>query len=284
MKTNFTFLLVLFVSLTSYGQTTITHSNSQIVTPNIGITCAQNTSGITLYNKYFGVFDLANDFEIMTDWRIQAVEIGIEDANNLLDGDYQIEISAFTTDNATPNGSLELLGEGILIITSDDELSVVSMPFTDDVVVPAGEVLLIEIEVFGDGASVFRLGATDVEANDESWGFAPDCGFDDPITYNDANFLNVWNIINVIGDFPTGLGADISNSIEIFPNPVVDIVHIRAPFNLDDMSLTLMDILGHEMIAEQRGSEIDMSGLKRGTYLLHMQTSQGHGVKLIVKN
>ena len=59
-------ILLLFISLfmgsLSHTQVTVTHNTSQIVVPNNGITCAENGSAIALYNRYFGVFDLANDF------------------------------------------------------------------------------------------------------------------------------------------------------------------------------------------------------------------------------
>ncbi len=273
-------LLAIVTSSISYGQVTITHSNSQIVSGGNGITCAFS-GGVVSDNSYYAVFILEDDFEITEDWQIMAVEIGIEDANDLLDGQFPIIISAFTTDDNTPNGNLELLGSETLFITSEDELSVVSLEFPPSVIVPAGETLVIKIEVVGDGQSVFRMGSTHVPANDESWGQAPSCDFPIPITYTEAGFENVWNIINVVGDVPTGLNEALSQSVSIYPNPTSEMLQIQEGINI--LNMHLFDLRGNVQSAPITNRTMDLSLLANGVYLLEMHTDKGIVRKRIIK-
>jgi len=279
----FTLLFIALITSSSfYAQVTITHNNSQTVVPNTSIACA-NSFGIAYDNHYYGVFDLENDFGITEDWQITAVETGIEDADNLPNGTFPLYISAYTTDDNTPLGNLTFLGGDTMYVTNDDELTVVSLPFSSNVILPAGATLVIKIETYGDGQSIFRIGATNIASNDDTWGEAPDCGVSIPQTFAVGGFENVWNILNVVGDSPTGLNEILSRSVMTYPNPTTGLVNVETPDKIEVLNTQLFDLLGNEISVPYANKIIDLSAQANGMYFLLMQTSEGNLSKSIVK-
>lgn len=281
MKQFIPLFIALITSTTLCAQVTITHNNSQTVVPYVSIACT--FSGIAQDNHYFGVFDLENDFGITEDWQITAVETGIDVADNLLNDTFPLLITAYTTDDNTPNGNLVFLGNATLHVTNNDELSVVSLPFPPNVIVPAGATLVVKIETYGDGQSTFRIGATNIASNDDTWGQAPDCGVNIPQPFAAGGFENVWNILNVVGDLTTGLNEDLSQSAMAYPNPTTGFVNIEMPERIEVLNAQLFDMLGNEIEAPYATNRIDISAQANGLYFLVMQTSQGMLRKRIIK-
>ncbi len=176
---------------------TITQNNSQTIVDGLGLTC--QSGGITTDNQLAGVFNLSADFGINVDWEIQSVEFGVDEVLFAPGDAYPVTVNAYTT-TSDPNGTLTLLGSTIATIGSADDLSVVAVAMPAGVVVPAGGVLVIELQVFNDGITGFRLGATDVASNDDSWILAADCGLTTYGTYASLGFNDRWHVMNVVGE------------------------------------------------------------------------------------
>lgn len=177
---------------------TITHNNSQTIVDELGLTC--QSGGITTDNRLAGVFNLSADFGINVDWEIQSVEFGVDEVLGAPGDAYPVTVNAYTTSTTDPNGTLTLLGSTNITIGSADALSVVAAPMPAGVVVPAGGILVIVLDVFNDGATGFRLGATDVASNDDSWILAVDCGLTSFGTYASLGFGDRWHVMNVVGE------------------------------------------------------------------------------------
>lgn len=184
---------------------TITHNNSQTIVDELGLTC--QSGGITTDNRLAGVFNLSADFAINVDWEIQSVEFGVDEVLGAPGDAYPVTVSAYTTSTTDPNGTLTLLGTTDTTIGSADALSVVAVPMPAGVVVPAGGILVVVLDVFNDGTTGFRLGATDVASDDDSWILAVDCGLTTFGTYASLGFGDRWHVMNVVGDTAGGGGT-----------------------------------------------------------------------------
>lgn len=73
--------------------------------------------------------------------------------------------------------------------------------------------------------------------------------------------------------------ATTKNDFEVFPNPSTNLVYLKRA-SLEECTLTLTDIHGHElrtvkMNKNQTSTEIDVSNLPKGTYLLQMTENSG---------
>ncbi len=72
-------------------------------------------------------------------------------------------------------------------------------------------------------------------------------------------------------------------SIETYPNPVDDVLHIKTN-DLEVYGVALYDMLGKSIESiEQQNKIVDFFGLDKGLYFLEVRTEQGTAVQRIVK-
>lgn len=281
MKKITLFAALLLFSAAFYGQQTITQNNSQTIVPNLGLTC-QN-AGITTDNAFYGAFDLANDFGISTAWEIQAIQFGVDEVLNAPGDSYPVSVTFFTTDNGLPTGNLTIIGDAFGSISSGDALSVVEFTVDPGVVVPAGEVLVVELAVANDGVTGFRLGATDVASDDDSWIQAADCGLTEPGTYASLGFGDRWHVMNVVGDEALSVGENLADVVSIYPTPAIDVINVKVPTSIEITDVALFDLQGRNTGAVYSNGTVDVSNLSRGVYMLTVNTTEGTLTQKVVK-
>ena len=281
MKKITLFVAALFMSVAINAQVTITHNNSQMIVDNLGLTC-QN-AGITTDNAFYGAFDLANDFGITTDWQIEDVQFGVDEVLFAPGDSYPVLVTFSTSDNGLPTGNLSIIGDTFGTISSSDALSVVTFTVDPGVIVPAGEVLIVELAVSNDGSTGFRLGATDVPSNDDSWIQALDCGLADPGTYASLGFGDRWHVMNVTGDEVLSVGDNLADVVSIYPVPAIDVINVKVPSSIEVSEVTLHDLLGRNTGAIFSNGTINVSDLSRGVYMLTVRTTEGSLTQKVVK-
>ena len=183
----------------SVNAVTITHSNTQTIEVGAGITC--NGGGIANDNSFFRDFDLDDDFGIVGDFDVTNAEFGIE----TIDNNFDITVNIYSTTPGTfPGGTLTLQGTATYNGTPGDAGTVVSVPVS--ATIPAGENLIYELSILGDGVTSFFVGANLDGQTGVSWILAADCGATVPTDLNDFGFANSY-VMNVIGDVAGGGGG-----------------------------------------------------------------------------
>jgi len=75
----------------------------------------------------------------------------------------------------------------------------------------------------------------------------------------------------------------LTNSIQLYPNPVNDILHIKAPDSIEIQALEIIDVLGRAKDVVMNGKSISVSELAAGFYILNIKTNVGTISKKIVK-
>ena len=260
--------IALLVGVSTMAQT-ITHNNSQVMVDGLGLTC--QSSGITTDNQLSGVFDLTNDFAITGAWAISEVQFGVDEVIGAPGDVYPVTINIYSTDSGDPNGNLTLLGSQPTVLSSLDDLTVVSVPFATAAVAPDGAVLVVEVALINDGITSFRLGATDVASNDDSWIFAADCGTTQHETYATLGFADRWMVLNVIGADASGIADNVIDGFGMYPNPVNDVLNLKADINIDTVSI--YNMLGQEVLTTKQ-TQIDMSALPTGSYIVKVQAGE----------
>lgn len=78
--------------------------------------------------------------------------------------------------------------------------------------------------------------------------------------------------------------VNLSNQIVVFPNPASNVLTIKSAIDLTGMQLQLLDITGKVIAQYHNQTEIDISAIANGMYLLHIQTPNGSVVKQVVVN
>ena len=183
----------------SVNAVTITHSNTQTIEAGAGITC--NTGGIANDNSFFRDFDLDDDFGIVGDFDVTNAEFGIE----TIDNNFDVTVNIYSAvPGAFPGGTLTLQGTATYNGTPGDAGTVVSVPVS--ATIPAGENLIYELSILGDGVTSFFVGANLDGQTGVSWILAADCGATVPTDLNDFGFSNSY-VMNIIGDVAGGGGG-----------------------------------------------------------------------------
>jgi len=73
------------------------------------------------------------------------------------------------------------------------------------------------------------------------------------------------------------------NQIKIFPNPVNDQLNIELPNNLNLNSMELLNIQGKRVKTFENQSELDVSDVQKGVYILRLETDQGTFNQKLIK-
>jgi len=202
--------------------TIITHSNTQSITPGEGLTC--NTGGIANNTNFYRDFDLVNDFGILNGFEVTDAEFGIE----TISGPFPITVNIYSTTDVFPGGTLTLQGSAVYNAVPADEETVVSVPVS--AVIPAGERLIYEISILGDGVTSFFIGANLDGQTGPSYIEAADCGATTPTDLADLGFPDTSYVMNLVGD--VGL-------VENCTSTVYD--STAVPFDIDGTETTTAD-------------------------------------------
>lgn len=79
---------------------------------------------------------------------------------------------------------------------------------------------------------------------------------------------------------------DFSNNITLYPNPVKDVLYMEMPENVKMKSVNIYDIKG-KLVEENRYSfgigQLNISPLKKGPYIISVETDKGSFNKVIIK-
>jgi hypothetical protein len=97
-------------------------------------------------------------------------------------------------------------------------------------------------------------------------------------------FENVDELENTITNVLTdGKGKDF---LTIYPNPATEKVYVKTPFNSDNSNIVICTLIGEriiEIIAAQETTEVDISNLQKGIYLVRFESNVGINVCKLIK-
>ena len=175
---------------------TITQSTSQSFTTGLGC-----NDGVSVYDtSLFRAFDLAADHGIVNDFIVTDVEFGVFFFNGA--GPKTVTVNVYSTPDPFPGGALTLQGSSNRVVTSADNLTLLSQPV--NAIIPAGELLIYELFVGGpDGANyVGFLGNTAGQTAPTYWRSSP-CGAPSIVDFG-GTFAAVMNVVGeeAIGNPP----------------------------------------------------------------------------------
>ncbi|MDT8413606.1 MAG: T9SS type A sorting domain-containing protein [Vicingaceae bacterium] len=104
------------------------------------------------------------------------------------------------------------------------------------------------------------------------------------VTFSPRNFNG-----NVIYCLPTGINETLNSSnVSVYPNPAKDVLNISIPVNEKLTNIVIYDVLGKiiledKLVANGTISEIDITNLKSGMYIVRLQADGvDYSTKLLV--
>src|SRR5690554_3311774 len=183
--------VLLLIGQVGMAQQTITHSQSQTVTPLHGVACSAGP------NSFIRAFDLATDFGITSDFVVSEAQFGVEAID--FASSLAVTVNIYSTSGTFPvgfPGNATLRGISTTTITVADESQVVSVPVV--AVIPFGEIVIYEVTTEG----VFYPGSNDAGETDFSYMMGSSCEITEPSTYAeiDPDFSDIHLVMNIIGD------------------------------------------------------------------------------------
>ena len=108
---------------------------------------------------------------------------------------------------------------------------------------------------------------------------------------NSSNILKIDNINfsaqNTVPVVTVGVNAVLSNSFNLYPNPAKNVVNITNNENMFVKEVAVYDTTGKlistQSFTNEAEIQLNVEHLASGTYMLHLQTTEGTAVKKLVK-
>ncbi|MCG8574841.1 MAG: T9SS type A sorting domain-containing protein [Flavobacteriales bacterium] len=187
-------LLVCFVflSLTGFSQTKLTHSSSDNIWSGNSITC--NTGGIIADNYFMRRFYL-DSFNILDTAYVLSMEFSIETATG---GPYKVRNRVYTLSGEFIYTNLSLVVGDTTDIWPDSTSYTMETFFDPGYYLLPGDTAVAEIYAPSDPSVSFFLASNALTETDTSFLIAPACGINQPTTVDDIDFpgthwvMHVW--------------------------------------------------------------------------------------------
>jgi hypothetical protein len=278
MKKIFTFLAAITLSANSFGQV-ITQSSSQTVSPTGSVACGSQANGYTADNSYIRVFKLS-DYGITNNYKITNVSFGVQTVNS----SFPVEVNVYNWTGTFPTGTATLLGTANVNLTTASAGTVVNTGTNLTTTVNAGSTFVVEI--FHDGdvtpAQSFYMGTNPGAQTGPSYLSSETCGITTPTATGTgalAAFSTARWVMSVTGVNATLGTTEVLNSrqLQIYPNPVKDVLNFKLSDGLRVESVEIYDLAGKQINVKNSKfvSSINVSNLVKGNYILRVKADDG---------
>ncbi len=274
MKKIFTSLAVAFFAANSFAQV-ITQSSSTTVTAATSVACTANDNSYTSDNYYSRAFKLS-DYAINYDYKITKFQFGVESANT----DFTVQAGIWKLNSGTyPTGPVTLLDAVDVPVSAANNLGLVDTGTDLNVVVPNGSTFVAEIFHDGNGlGQLFYMGANSGAQTGNSYLKSAGCSVNSPVTTQAIGFPNARWVMVITGENNLGVTEIInSRQLQIYPNPVKDVLNFKMDKGLNVESVELYDMTGKviPMKTSKMATSVNVSTLAKGNYVLKVKADDG---------
>ncbi|MCI1642582.1 MAG: carboxypeptidase regulatory-like domain-containing protein [Actinomyces sp.] len=173
------------------GETVLTHSSSQAITPLNSASC---NGGPTQILRTFTL----SDFDIDEGLDVTAVQFGVETNKQAQD----VVVNLYTLDGALAYSNMELIGTATTNL-APQEGTMVNVPVTGSV--PSGATLVVEVANQIGGS--FYIGSNSAPETAPSYLASDTCGISDPQPTSAVGFEDMHVVMNVVGRTGGGQGV-----------------------------------------------------------------------------
>lgn len=92
-----------------------------------------------------------------------------------------------------------------------------------------------------------------------------------------------WGMLAQSGEPILGLDENLLTKINIYPNPTKNLLEVKIPSTLEVINVSLFDLIGKNTNVQLINGEMNLSSLRSGVYILHINTTDGKVTEKIVK-
>lgn len=278
MRKIFTSLAVALVAGTGFAQVISQNATPNTVSSTGSVACGNSAQGYTADNSYYRVFKLS-DYGINYNYNVTNIAFGVQTANTT----FPVEVNLYTFVGTFPTGTPTLLGTANVTVAPANVGLMVNTGTNLNKVVPAGSTFVVE--VFHDGSTAtpvqsFYMGTNPGAQTGPSYLSSETCGILTPIATGTgalAAFGAARWVMTVTGQNVLGVTEVInSRDLQIFPNPVKDILRFKFSNGLKSESIEIYDMNGRVVTSisnNKNVNEVNMSSFTKGNYILKVKAS-----------
>ena len=280
MKQIFT-TLIIAITGNIYSQAISQNQVPNTVQNGTSLACKIPQTNFTSANSYIRAFRL-QEFGITSDFTISNVAFGVEGVS----GSFPVGVRLFNLNGQFPGGAMNAMDVANVNVSPTNNLGMVNTGTDIGGVIPAGGAFVIEI--FHNGANTnprqgFFMGSHPGNQMRPSYLVAPGCNINNPTATGTgalANNANARWVMTITGQSAVLGVTEVINSqdLQIYPNPVKDIVRFRFSNNLKSEGIDVYDMNGRIIISVQNNknvNELNMSSYPKGNYILKVKTDDG---------
>lgn len=283
MKQIFTALMVVVFAGNAYAQVITQNQVPNTVQNGSSVACtiAPNDASSTRANSYIRAFRL-QDFGINTSFNITNIAFGVQSASR----NFPVSVRLHRLNGSFPGGGLALLDNADVNVSPVNNLQMVNTGSNINGVIPAGGSFVVE--VFHNGfvtnpRQAFFMGSHPGGQMQPSYLIAPACNMNNPTPTGTGpltNFPQARWVMTVTGTSGNLGITEVINSpdLQIFPNPVKDILKFRFSNGLKSESIEIFDMSGKAVTSIQNSknvNEVNMSSYTKGSYILKVKANDG---------
>jgi len=282
MKKTFTILATVTFASAVFAQVLTQNATPNVVSPTGSVSCSSQTGGYTSDNSYLRVFKLS-DYGINYDYTITNVAFGVQTAN----GTFPVEVGIYTTTGVFPTGTVTPVGAAVPVtVSTANNLGMVNTGTSLTRVIPSGSTFVVE--VWHDGSAEtppqqFFMGTNNGAQTGPSYLASTDCGGIAPTATGTgalAGFASAKWVMTITGQNATLGTTEVINSrdLQIYPNPVKDILKFKFGNNLKSESIDIFDMNGRVMTSisnSKNVNEVNLSSYTKGNYILKVKANDG---------
>lgn len=291
MKTFAIILFLIFTHSLVAQQITITQNNNTTNITAGGLVCfdidnveeGELLEAMYFDNHFARSFDLQNDHDIAGEFVISSVGIAQRRGQNM-----SIDINIYTSNTINlddPDLDLNLVATETLPVfdLNNDELLFVNI----DAVIPAGEILVVEIFAPNSGTATnkgFSMGINNAGHTQPSYIKAPEC---DVVDFMNAINLDAGDeayIMTVTGEETLSTNQNEISKIEVYPNPVTSVLNIDLPSSVVLKEAQLINMNAQVQNVKYVDGFMDVSNLASGQYMLKLSTNSGTFIHKVIKD
>ncbi|KIA90616.1 T9SS type A sorting domain-containing protein [Kaistella jeonii] len=281
MKKTFTLLAMAVFAANVSAQVITQNTDAVTVTALNSVACG--AGGLTADNFYSRAFTLA-DYAITYDYKITNIQFGVETASEPLNA----TVNLYSLVGTYPGGTKTLLKSVDVPVTPADALKLVSTGTNLTQVVPAGSKIVLEVAHDGGSVVGFYLGTNASAETKPSYVKSVTCSIPNPVTTTSIGFPNAHWVMTITGVNNLGVTEIInSKNLQVYPNPVKDVLNFKLANNLKVESIELFDMTGKKVITvnSKATQGVNVAGFAKGTYILKVKGSDGNVyIQKVLKN
>jgi len=272
MKKTITFLTMALFAANVNAQIISQNADQTTIVALNSVACG--AAGNTADNFMSRAFTLS-DYAITYDYKITNIKFGVETAT----GPMNVDVNLYSLVGNYPAGTLTLLNSKQVAVSPADALKIVETGTTLTQVVPAGSKIVLEVAYNGNSTSGFYLGTNTSAETKPSYIKSTTCGITSPVTTTSVGFPNSKWVMTIVGENNLGVTEIInSNNLQVYPNPVKDVLNFKMANSLKAESIELYDMMGRKVnstAASKVSTGVNMSNFAKGTYVLKVKANDG---------